>query len=82
VPLQGQAKRDHHREYMRRRRAEQRAAENEIVYCSFCGKAGDEVDVMITAPADAPFAAFICNKCAENAYYTARERQRFGPTND
>jgi ClpX C4-type zinc finger len=80
VPLQGEAKRAHHKEYMRRRRAEQRAAEDEAVHCSFCGKTTDEVHTMITAPAEAPHPAFICDVCAGNAYHTCAERRRFGST--
>jgi hypothetical protein len=79
--LKGEAKREYHREYMRRRRAEERAAENETVCCSFCGKTTDEVDVMVSAPADAPYPAYICERCAADCFHTARERQRF-PNSD
>jgi hypothetical protein len=72
--LTGEAKKRYQKEYLRRRRAEQRA--DEVECCSFCGTA-DEVHTLVTAPKEAPCPAYICEKCAGDAYYTLVERRRF-----
>jgi hypothetical protein len=77
--LTGEAKKRYQKEYLRRRRAEQRAEEVEC--CSFCGTA-DEVHTLVAAPEEAPFPASICDVCAGYAFHTAAERRRFGSTND
>jgi hypothetical protein len=77
--LTGEAKKRYQKEYLRRRRAEQRA--DEVECCSFCGTA-DEVHTLITAPEEAPCAGYICDVCAGHAYHTCAERQRFGSNSD
>jgi len=61
MPLQGEAKREYQREYMRRKRAglPTRIAEEDVEpWCDFCGKAASEVRVLVRSPADAPRPAF------------------------
>ena len=62
MPLTGEAKRQYMAEYHRRKRAglPTRIADEEI-YCSFCGKVADEVNVLVRAPEHAPHNAFICD---------------------
>jgi hypothetical protein len=66
MPLQGEAKRQYQREYMRRRR-EMIAEEAAEPWCSFCGKPASEVRVLVRAPTDAPLPAHICDGCARLA---------------
>jgi hypothetical protein len=75
--LTGEAKRAWQREYMRRKRAEQPtrvADETGECWCSFCGTSEG---TLVTAPKEAPYPAYICEKCAGDAYYTLVERRRF-----
>jgi hypothetical protein len=78
MPLQGEAKREYQREYMRRKRLglPTRIADEEIEYCSFCGKPADQVNVLVRAPEDAPHNAFICDSCVERATDAVAARRR------
>jgi hypothetical protein len=69
MPLQGEAKREYQREYMRRKRAglPTRIAEDATPWCDFCGKSASEVRVLVRAPTDAPYPAHICDECARLA---------------
>jgi len=70
MPLQGEAKREYQREYMRRKRAglpTRTAEEDAKPFCDFCGMSASEVRRLIRAPTDAPYPAHICDKCARLA---------------
>jgi hypothetical protein len=82
MPLQGDAKREYQREYMRRKRLglptrTNPAKEEEIApSCSFCGEEATASNVLAVTPQESPIEAYICRACAENAFYAIAERRR------
>jgi len=42
-----------------------RREEDEILRCSFCSKTQDQVDTLISNPADLSSHVYICNECVD-----------------
>jgi hypothetical protein len=78
--LSGAAKKAYNRWHYQQRRAglptrKNEIEDDEIEYCSFCGKVPDQVRVLIATRDTAPRAAFICDQCVEAAAAVVAERK-------
>jgi len=53
--------------------------QEEILRCSFCSKAQDQVDTLIANPAEGSGRVYICNECVEVCNAVLEEHQKAKP---